>query len=255
LKSVNTSFKLLYLDIETSPANVLVWGLFNQNISIDQVLKPTSVLCWAAKWHGKKEVMYASSKEQEGPVFNEMIRGIHKLLCEADAVCHYNGKSFDIPRLNQEFLRLKLAPPPTIPQIDLKQVVMSKFSMTSSKLAFVGPYLDIGDKVKHSGWDLWIKCLAGDAAAWKTMRTYNCQDVVLLEKLYNRVLPWIDAHPNQNLYSDSEEHVCPNCASEKLQRRGYRMASTRQYIRYQCMSCGRWSKSRTAERFPIAARV
>ena len=40
-----------------------------------------------------------------------MIKGIHKLLDECDAVIHYNGSKFDIPTLNKEFLLHGLHPP------------------------------------------------------------------------------------------------------------------------------------------------
>lgn len=239
--------KLLHLDIETSPVVAYVWRLFGQDIGVDQIITPTSLLCWAAKWHGEKEIYFAKSGgTTSGSSFEKMVRQIHSLLSEADAVCHFNGNSFDMPRLNQEFLLLGLAPPPPVPNIDLKNVIMRKFDMTSSKLAFVGPYLDIGGKVKHEGWDLWKACLAGDKDAWARMEKYNKQDVVLLEKLYSKVLPWIDQHPNMTFFVDSAEPVCPNCGSLKLQKRGVSRATTQVYIRYQCQDCGRWSRARQA---------
>ena len=47
--------KILILDIETSPHTGFHWGLFQQNISIGQLIESSSVLCWAAKWLGKKK--------------------------------------------------------------------------------------------------------------------------------------------------------------------------------------------------------
>jgi uncharacterized protein YprB with RNaseH-like and TPR domain len=249
--------KLLFIDIETTPNMVYTWGLFNQNISIDQVITPTSVLCFTAKWADSKELIYCRSEKQSGPEFKNMIRKAHALLEEADAVCHYNGVSFDIPRLNQEFLLMGLHPPSPSKQIDLKRVVMGKFSMTSSKLAFVGPYLKIGEKVKHQGWDLWRGCLSGDKEAWATMEKYNKQDVLLLERLYKKVLPWIDVHPNMNLYVDvsTDKPVCPNCGKETLQRRGFDYALVHAYIRYKCTGCGKWSRSRFRDKNSASTKV
>lgn len=245
--------KLLHLDIETSPAVVQVWSLFNQNISVDQIIKPTSVLCFTAKWHGSKELLYHKSTHQAGREFDKMIRAAHRLLSEADAVCHYNGCSFDIPRLNQEFLKAGMPPPPTIPQIDLKKVVMSKFGMVSSKLAFVGPYLKIGEKVRNEGWPLWDGCLKGDADAWTKMEEYNKGDVLLLERLYIKVLPWIENHPNMNLYVDDVDPVCPNCGSPRLQSRGEHKAATYIYARYHCQECGRWCRARGRKKTTMVA--
>lgn len=236
------------IDIETRPARVWTWALFNQNISVDQIDRPTSLLCFAAKWYGAPEMMFHKSVRDEGRDFDRMVRAAHKLLCDADAVCHYNGVSFDVPRLNQEFLRLGLTPPPAHTPIDLKKVVMSKFSFVSSKLAFIGPELKIGAKVAHEGWELWLKCMQGEPNAWAKMERYNRQDVALLERLYTKVLPWIDGHPNMNLFEADERDVCPNCASDKLQRRGYHRTVTQVYVRYQCSDCGHWCRDKGRDR-------
>jgi hypothetical protein len=249
------SLKLLFIDIETTPALVHVWSLFNQNISVDQIVTPTSLLCFAARWHGSKETIFRKSARQEGAEFDRMVNHAHRLLSEADAICHFNGESFDIPRLNQEFLRLRLPPPPPAHQIDLKRVVMSKFSMVSSKLAFVGPYLKIGEKVANDGWPLWIGCMNGDAGSWRKMEEYNRGDVTLLEKLYARMLPWIDRHPNANLFVEEENPVCTHCGSKGLQRRGVQRLTTYVYARFQCTRCGRWSRARLRDKTePVAAR-
>lgn len=247
--------KLLFLDVETTPAVVYTWALRKQDISVDQIITPTSLLCFSATWLDDKdgETVFYRSVKQSGKDFDAMVRAAHKMLSEADAVCHFNGMSFDIPRLNQEFLRLGMAPPPAIPQIDLKKVVMSKFSMVSSRLMFVGPYLKIGEKVKHEGWKLWIDCLAGDQEAWESMEKYNKQDVVLLKKLYRKLLPWIDNHPNMNLYKNGEKPVCPNCGGLKLVSNGLRRALTYTYRRLQCLGCGHWSRERTSTKsIPVA---
>lgn len=247
--------KLLHLDLETTPAVVYTWALHKQDISVDQVITPPSILCFSAKWHGEATHIFHRALKRDGMEFNSMIRAAHKLLCDAEAVCHYNGTTFDIPRLNQEFLRLGLKPPPPLIEIDLLNVVRKKFGMLSNKLAFVGPYLQVGEKVKHAGWALWVGCLKGDAECWRLMELYNRQDVALLERLYTKLLPWIDGHPNMNLFVDEREPVCPNCAGKKLQRRGERVAMTYLYARYQCKDCGRWSRARLREKFIKPAEV
>ena len=50
--------KILILDIETSPHTGFHWGLFQQNISIGQLIESSTVLCWAAKWLGKRKYTF-----------------------------------------------------------------------------------------------------------------------------------------------------------------------------------------------------
>jgi hypothetical protein len=230
--------KILLLDIESSPNTAHVWGLWQQNVSINQLMESSYVLCYAAKWYGDKEVIF-DSVHQSRP--KTMLKGIHGLLNDADAVVHYNGTKFDIPTLNKEFLLHSFNPPSPYKQIDLLRVVRSNFRFPSNKLDYVAQRLNLGKKHEHEGHELWVKCMNGDKDAWKRMEKYNIQDVVLLENLYGHLLPWIKSHPNHNLFSDG--HVCPNCSSSSLQRRGTAISATGTYQRYQCRSCGTWSQS------------
>lgn len=246
-------FRLLFIDIETSPLLAYAWGTFKQDISIDQIVKPTSVLCFAAQWYGSPEVIYHEARARPSLGFNLMIRAAHSLLSEAHAVCHYNGARFDVPRLNREFLQLGLPPTPPLHQIDLWQTV-KKFSMDSSKLAFVGPALGIGEKIKNDGWRLWGGCMDGDAPSWEKMQVYCKGDVVQLPALYEKLLPWIDGHPNLNLLVTDDGKVCPNCGG-KLEGNGVHRATTYVYKRYLCMGCGRTCRDRTRSKSEPVAPV
>jgi hypothetical protein len=233
--------KILLLDIESSPNVAHVWGLWQQNVGINQLMESSYVLCWAAKWLGEDEIFF-DSVHQSKP--KKMLKGIYDLLDAADAVIHYNGTKFDIPTLNKEFLLHSYAPPSPYKQIDLLRVARSQFRFPSNKLDYVAQRLGLGSKQEHEGHDLWVKCMNGDKDAWKRMESYNIQDVVLLESLYCRLLPWIKSHPNHNLYADST--VCPTCAGSRLQKRGTAVSSTGTYQRYQCRDCGSWSQSTKA---------
>jgi hypothetical protein len=229
------------LDIETAPHLAAVWGLYDQNVATNQIIKPGYTLCWAAKWYGEKKVMFSSILDGN----RTMVREVHKLLNECDAVCHYNGTKFDIPTLNKEFLLLELAPPSPYKQVDLLKTARSKFRLASNKLDYVAGQLGLGSKVKHKGFDLWLECMAKKADAWRTMRRYNKQDVLLLEQVYERLLPWIKGHPNISAYVGAR--CCPSCGSEKAQARGFGIAQTKRYQRFQCNSCRAWFRKPVPE--------
>lgn len=231
----------MLLDIETAPNLVHVWGLWQQNVGLPQIIAAGYVMCWAAKWLGDDKIMF-DSVHQSKP--KQMLKGIHHLLDEADAVIHYNGKKFDIPTLNKEFLLHGFMPPAPYKQIDLLSVARTQFRFPSNKLDYVAQALKIGRKTKHAGHELWIRCLNEEEQAWKEMEEYNRNDVVLLEQVYFKLLPWIKHHPNQNLYSD-HELICPTCGGHHHQRRGLAYTSTCTYQRFQCKECGSWFRERT----------
>jgi hypothetical protein len=233
--------KTLLLDIETAPHRVYAWGLWDQNIALNQIEEPGYTLCWAAKWHGEKKITFRSLHMHSKKA---MLGDVYHLIDEADAVIHYNGTRFDMPTLNQEFLAQGWAPPSPTINIDLLKTAKQRFRLPSNKLDYVAGYLGIGGKVEHKGMELWRKCMAGDDEAWKVMKAYNEHDVVLLDKVYDKLLPWIANHPNSALFNDGDDMVCPNCGSHNLQKRGFYYTKTMKYQRYQCNKCGAWSRSR-----------
>lgn len=237
--------KTLLLDLETAPNLAYVWGLWNENVNIDRIVNSGYVLCWSAKWLGEREVLF-SSLAQDGQ--KKMVRRIHALVTAADATVQFNGDKFDLPTLNKEFVLQGLAPPPPTHSIDLYKVVKKRFRFPSNKLDYVAQALGLGKKVRHSGFELWVRCMATDPfdeAAWEEMRRYNVHDVRLLERLYDRLLPWIRNHPNYGLHNDADRPVCINCGSERLQRRGVATTGVGRYARYQCVDCGTWQRGRT----------
>jgi hypothetical protein len=240
--------RLLLVDIETAPHLSATWGLWDQNVALDQLLEPGYTLCWAAKWYGDKEVMFQSIVTGK----KSMVRRIHKLLDEADAVCHYNGKKFDIPTLNKEFLLMGLSPPSPAKQVDLLEVAKKKFRLASNKLEFVAGQLGLGSKTKHKGMELWLGCMKQNAEDWKVMEEYNKQDVRLLEKVYDRLLPWIESHPNRSVMDGVK--CCTKCASGSLQARGWSITSAGRYPRYQCNNCGGWMRGARRDRAPETYR-
>jgi len=225
------------LDIETSPNVAHVWGIWQQNVGLSQLLESSYTMCYSAKWLGDKQIYFDSVHQSET---KSMLEGIHGLLEDADAVCHYNGTKFDMPTLNKEFLIHKMSPPPPMKQIDLLRVVKSQFRFPSNKLDYVAQRLKLGKKKDHEGHTLWIKCMANDKKAWETMKDYNIQDVLLLEKLYNRLLPWIKTPLNQALFKD--RMACPTCGGNTLVCSGRRVTTVGTYQRYRCNSCGSWAQ-------------
>ena len=225
--------KTLVIDIETRPTTAYVWDLWDVNISLDQIVDPGGVLCFGAKWlHDKKTIFF--SDWQHG--HTRMVKEAHKLLSEAEAVITYNGDKFDLPKLKGEFLIANLSPPPPLTSIDVIKSIR-KLGLLSNKLGFVGPFISAGEKVKHEGFSLWKNVIDGNKTAQKKMQTYCLQDVLLLESVYNKLLPYIHNHPR---LIDSSAEACGACGKHRLQRRGVRRTKAFTIQRMQCQACGSW---------------
>jgi len=243
--------KILLLDIETSPHSVYAWGLFKQNISLSQVKDTSRVLCSAYKWLGERKTNF-TSEWTDG--VDGMLENMYNVIEEADAIVTYNGNRFDLPTLNKEFLLTGYRPPAPYKSVDLYRTVKNKFRFASNKLDHVAQQLGLGSKTDHYGFQMWLDVMDGNKKAQKLMETYNKQDVVLLEKVYDIVLPWIANHPNRSHHSGSA--VCPNCGSKSLQHRGFAITAVGRQQRYQCQDCGKWSKaSESCEKTPKENRI
>lgn len=231
--------KILVLDIETAPNLAYVWGLWDQNVGVNQVEEFGHVICFAAKWLHQKKVRFHSD-HHDGHA--EMVEAAWALMSEADVVVHYNGKAFDVKHLHREFLLADLGPPAPHKDIDLLSVARQRFKFASNKLDSVAKALGIGAKVQHGGFELWRDCIRDDPKAWATMRRYNIGDVRLTEEVYLRMLPWIKAHPAPGLYDDSWTVTarCTQCGGRDLVEDGYAMTSTTRFRRYRCRGCGAW---------------
>lgn len=234
--------KILFIDLETSPITAHTWGLWQQNISIKQIVESTEVICFGARWYGQKKVVFKSVHHHSK---KEMLEELHALMDEADAIVGWNSKSFDHKHIRREFLEAGMPPPSPAKDIDLMLEVRKNFRFPSNKLDYVAQKLGVGAKVQHTGFDLWLGCMAGNDKSWSEMKKYQIQDVNLLIDLYEKLLPWIK-HPSVAAH-DMIEDGCTNCGGTNIHSRGMNATDAGNYRRYQCMDCKAWMRSKTVD--------
>lgn len=229
--------RILLLDLERSPVIATVWGLRDQNISIDQLIGDSEVLTWAAKWHRAPRIMDGSLL-RDGK--RAMLASVHLLMDEADAIVTWNGNGFDLKVLRKEFLLLGYKPPAPIKSIDLLPVSRRQFYFTSHKMDYVAQQLGIGRKMPHEGHQMWLDCMDRKPEAFAKMLKYNRHDVVLLEGIYERFMAWIPNHPSRA--AQAGVVCCPNCGSENFVRNGWAYTQALKYPRYVCQAkgCGKY---------------
>jgi len=202
------------------------------------IVEPTRILCWAAGWIGEKKIHFRNEHD------DDFLDLIWEMIDQADAIVHYNGKSFDMKHLNREFLLHDMPPPSSYKNIDLLKTMRQNFKMASNKLEWVSLQLGYEGKVSHRGIQLWFDCMDNDPKAWREMKKYNIQDVVLLEGVYNDLLRWITDHPNWGHYIKGDL-VCRNCGSTKVKKDGWERRTVVPYQRYRCTDCQKPLRGRT----------
>src|ERR1035437_5750157 len=200
--------KICFFDIETAPSLGYFWGKLWETNIID-VQAPWYMLSFAYKWLGENKIhtralpdypIFKKDKEND----KELVEDLHDLFDQADILIAHNGDRFDIRKTNARFIMQGLRPPSPYKTIDTLKAARRHFQFESNKLNDLGQYLKLGRKLPHTGFDLWKRCMTGEKAAWQTMRDYNARDVELLEKVYEKLKPYMTNHPDLGVYEPQE---------------------------------------------------
>lgn len=242
---------ILIVDIETSPTLAYVWGLWKQNVGLNQIMEDSFIISYACKWLLEKEVHSSALTTQEAILQDDsrLLEELWALLNSADVVIAHNASGFDIPKINTRFIYHGLMPTKSYQVIDTLEVCRKNFRFTSNKLDYVTQYLGLSGKTEHQGFEMWTKCIQGNVEALEEMERYNRNDVVILENLFMLLQPWIKNGPNMGLYTYNEElKTCPACGSSDVHEDGYYMTQVSKYPEYRCDSCGHRSRSRFADK-------
>lgn len=227
--------KGLVYDVETGPNLGWVWGKWEQNVI--QFEQEWQLLSFSYKWLGEKKTYVVG---QDSVSEEALVLRVWQLFDESDFVIAHNGDKFDQKMMNVKFMEYGLTPPSPYKSIDTLKIAKRYFRFNSNKLDDLGQKLGVGKKAETGGFETWLGCLKGDKKAWAKMLKYNKQDVILLEKIYLALRPWMTNHPN---FGDmlQTDHVCPKCTSSDLERRGTTHGRNGLRQRYMCRNCGGWS--------------
>lgn len=198
------------------------------------------ILCYAAKWLGKKTFVrgwidFRRNKELC------LVKELWKLLDECDILIGQNCRAFDIKWCNAAFARYDLPPPSPYKVIDTKIEAKKYLYLPSYALNNLADYFGLGRKVEHEGFSLWLRCIKGDKQAWKRMKKYNKRDTELTEKIYLKLRSFIVSHPNIGMYMGKA--TCPRCGSNNLISRGWQINQKTKYRRMSCLGCGGWMRA------------
>lgn len=228
--------KSLLFDLETAPNISYHWhGRHEQEII--EIIEEGYILSFAYKWLNEPKTQSYCLLDFKGDRKRKLVEKLHEVMSQADIVIAHNGNNFDFKWANRAFIYYNLPPIKPVKQVDTLTIARSKFNFNSNHLNDLGKYLGIGQKVETGGFGLWKQCMALDKRAFSKMCEYNRNDVDLLEKIYNRLSPY-GKTPAINMGMQ-----CPNCGSDKLQKRGWSISQVFMAQRFQCQSCGRWSIS------------
>lgn len=242
---VKNKLRIGVFDLETSP-NIGAYFQLYQEGNILWNEEHWHIMSFAVKdLHSKKTICWALTDfklyKKDPRNDYEVVKKLWEVFTEYDILIAHNGQAFDTKKSMARFIFHKMKPP-LMPQfVDTKLVAKKYFKFDSNKLDDLADYFGIGSKLATEK-GLWKRCREGDMTAWKYMKKYNIQDVVLLEKVYLRMLPYMDNHPNIALMM-GERIACPSCGGKKMWKVKDRPTRAGWKQQFQCQSCGGYHTS------------
>ncbi len=232
--------KIVFLDFETAPIVATTWTLYPKALSHSNILKDWYIICGAYKEVGKPVKAIAITKPGSD---KQLCKEFRAAIADADILVGHNLDKFDIKKFNARLIQHKLPPLPLIPTVDTLKEVRKIASFTSHRLDYLGKLL-VGSGKIHTEYNLWLDVMAGDKIALNKMVKYCKGDVVLLEQVYNALLPYMKTHPHVGAIGGAHiAESCNKCGSTHLKRNGIRVtASGLQKQELQCMNCGGYQR-------------
>lgn len=236
--------KRLFFDIETSPLVVYSWNVGRKiNISHENIIEERAIICISYKWEGEEEVhtlTWNSNKSDK-----QMLKEFVKILNQADEVVGHNGDSFDLPWVRGRCLYHNISIPFSIPSIDTLKLARRLFRLPSNKLDYLATFLFNDKKLNTGGFSLWVDICGRDkekaATALKLMTEYCEKDVILLEKVFQRINPYAPNKVNYAVQAGLTAACCPECGSSKTHCSKTRTSAAGiKRKQLQCNDCGKY---------------
>lgn len=227
--------KRLFFDIETSPNIGLFWRPgFNLTITHENIINERKIICICYKWAGEKKVHSLQwNKNQDD---KKMLEDFLPIMKEADEVVGHNCDRFDITWIRTRCIKHGIPMMPDYISIDTLKKASGRFNFNSNQLDYIAQYLGVGQKIKTE-YALWKSVLLdNDAKALKKMVDYCKRDVVILERVWDKMNPYIK--PKTSIATHVND--CPECGKETRVVKHRITANGYKRVQYQCKSCGKY---------------
>ena len=150
------------------------------------------LLTYAIKEYHKKKILsgrITTDEIRSKFLDKELTKRLIKDFSKFDVVVTYYGSKCDLPYMRTRALKWNLNFPSYgyIKHIDMYYIVKNKLSLNRNSLKNACALLGIKGKNQVFG-DIWIRAVTGDTKSIDYIHKHNLLDVIILEKLYDKMI-------------------------------------------------------------------
>lgn len=177
--------KILLYDIEVSYGLAKAWRpSYKTFIKYDDFIVHPKIICISWKWNDSDtvETVRWDSDHEDKLLLEQFIPELNK----ADFIVAHNGDKFDLPWIKTRAAYHDLPMYPKYNTVDTLKIARYDHRLPSNRLDDIGEYFGLGRKIKTE-MSLWDAVFNGNEEALEKMIEYCEQDVILLEKVYNKL--------------------------------------------------------------------
>lgn len=228
---VPNTHKILFFDIESAGVNALHSDL-------------GFCIIFGYKWAHEKEVHALTVDRASLRKFSDkkLLQQASAIFSEADLVVAHFGSVFDRRFIQGRLLVNGLPPIPQTKMRDTCFIARSVANFSSNRLKHLAKLLGFRNQKLENNWPVaWFQVMQGNMKALAGLAHYCKGDILALEELYYKLLPFDNAHPRVV----DNRSGCPVCGGA-VQYRGFSLALNRKYRRFQCLKCSRWGRDTQA---------
>ena len=144
-----------------------------------------------------------------------IIDSVWALMDSADVVIAHNGDRFDIKKIRTRCIYHRIPMFPAYRTLDTLKKAKSGFNFNSNRLDYIAKFLGVGAKLKHEGFNMWVKCMQNDKQALKDMVKYCDMDIIVLEDVYLTLQSYIKPNTHAGVINGNLKYSCPSCGNDK----------------------------------------
>lgn len=211
----DVNIKRLFFDIETSYVIFRGWRTGEQYVSHDNIITDKKIICICYKWQYEDEVHELRWTDRQDD--KQMIKDFIKVLGQADEIIGHNGDRFDIKEIRTRAIQQGVLMFPKYRTLDTLKKARKYFNFHSNKLDYLGQVLNVGRKLDHEGFKMWVDIVEGKSKSQLNKMVEYCkQDVILLEDVFHVMSPYIDHNTNFAVLTGGKKWQCPECGSKNV---------------------------------------